>query len=64
MPEVQIYIEAFYVLKESQHKTYELDRAEKLDDLLLPIFEPDLRSMGDATRADLKLDTRYGLGGL
>ena len=43
--EVQLYVDSFLSLKKSQHKTYEIGRAEKFTDLLRPIYKPKWEQM-------------------
>jgi len=39
--EAQLYLDPFLSLKKSQHKTYEITRSKKFNDLLMPIFKPN-----------------------
>merc|ERR1712014_205408 len=43
--EVQLYVDNFLSLKKSQHKTYEITRANKLSDLMMPIYRPELKDL-------------------
>ena len=43
--EVQLYLDSFLSLKQSQHKTYEISRAEKFTDLLRPVYKPKWEQM-------------------
>merc|ERR1712151_1151882 len=38
--EVQLYLDKILTLKKSQHKTYEIARAQCLSDLLRPVYKP------------------------
>ncbi len=45
MTEVQLYLDDFLSLKSSQHKTYEITRATRIDDFMRPIYKPILEQV-------------------